>query len=289
MCGQVSDQLDDGVFADLWSSADGGITWTQTVTNLPFAGQNLTGTVSVYNGLFYLVAGGMFDRSSGGLYRTVSAQVWISADKGKNWTRLADAPFRPRQYANTIVFDNRLWVIGGSDTVGQNMRDVWYMTPDGDWHELGDTPWEERHATSVAVYNDTQLVIACGHLKKDAWTLERVVSCTPVNDKNDAARSQDIATESAPAITAASAAEGIRLSPNPAADHAQLQFSLSAPGRVSVQVYNWQGKSVLPVSEQQLGAGLHQQRIALQQLPAGVYMIRVTTNQKQYNLRLVKQ
>jgi Secretion system C-terminal sorting domain len=292
MCGQVSDKKEDGVFSDLWQSSDGGLTWQQSATNLPFAGQNLSGTVTVFNNRFYLVTGGEFDRSEGSLYRTVSSQVWVSDDKGSTWTRKPDAPFRPRQYANTIVFDEKIWVIGGSDTVGQNMRDVWYMTPDEAWHELGSTPWEERHASSVAVYNENKLVVACGHLKKDAWVLERSVGCTqqaPSSGQRTAASPAEEAIATAAEIKEEKHFTGVSIIPNPASDKTQLQFLLDAPQQVSVQVSDMSGRLVQRVQEGVLAAGPHRLTIDMQALKPGIYLVRLLTAQQQFTVRVVKQ
>ena len=96
---------------------------------------------------------------------------WSTAD-GENWEcHLPTSPWAARQYHETTVFDDNLWVLEGYD--GANRNDVWF-SPDGkQWTELPDTPWAPRHAASVVAFDDALWVIAGNNMESDVWKLVR--------------------------------------------------------------------------------------------------------------------
>jgi hypothetical protein len=75
--------------------------------------------------------------------------------------------------------------------------------------------------------------------------------------------------------------------PNPARTVSSLDFELSKPGAVSIDLYDVRGrrmKAVLPASN--LSAGPHQARIDVGRLPAGVYFLRLDSNGRRWTHRL---
>src|SRR5690606_9957048 len=76
----------------------------------------------------------------------VFEQIRSSVD-GLNWTlEVAKAPFGPRANHGLVVFNNRLWVLGGSTTMLFGLKnDVW-SSPDGvNWtREVSQAPWAAR-------------------------------------------------------------------------------------------------------------------------------------------------
>ena len=91
-----------------------------------------------------LVAAGCMGLNGNGKYSDISVSSDVSetgysldatgTTTGKNWTlAAADAAFSPRIYFSTVVFNGRMWVIGGFDDEKGFRNDVWY-SPDGkDW------------------------------------------------------------------------------------------------------------------------------------------------------------
>ena len=68
------------------------------------------------------------------MYSNSYNDVWYSVD-GTTWTRAtAAADWEKRSSAAVIVFDNKLWVIGGTNP-GSSVYydDVWYSTDGIDW------------------------------------------------------------------------------------------------------------------------------------------------------------
>jgi len=105
--------------------------------------------------------------------RKIYNDVWCSAD-GVNWQQVVDhAPWRPRQYHDVAVFDNKMWVLEGADLHKPfNLNDVWYSEDGVNWHELPGTPWKPRHAASVFVYDNALWMAAGNNMEKDVWKLK---------------------------------------------------------------------------------------------------------------------
>jgi hypothetical protein len=111
----------------------------------------------------WIIGGGTYDN------RRYYSDIWSSGD-GVNWTlELAEAPWTPRQYHETVVFDDKMWVIGGWSMEG-NLNDVWFSEDDVTWTELVDAPWPSRHAAAVFVHREALWLVA-GDLWNDVWRL----------------------------------------------------------------------------------------------------------------------
>jgi len=116
--------LSSNFFGDVWKSTD-GITWTQaTASGFPVRTAH---TSVVFNGKMWVIAGG-YSYGVGGLARN---DVFSSPD-GVTWTQAtANAAFSARSAHQSVVFNNKMWVIGGSNASGSTWyNDVW-SSPDG--------------------------------------------------------------------------------------------------------------------------------------------------------------
>jgi hypothetical protein len=80
------------------------------------------------------------------------ADVWFSED-GRTWTpAVAAAPWGPRIAAGMIVYDERLWVLGGSSPEVGWLNDVWSSADGNNWERLPRAPWTPRAAEYVAAF-----------------------------------------------------------------------------------------------------------------------------------------
>jgi hypothetical protein len=166
-------------YNDVWNSSD-GVTWTQATDKAPWPPRGIIGGNVVFNGKMWLLGGGTYETPQTPK-RKVYNDVWSSAD-GVNWQQhMESAPWDPRQFHGVTVFDNKIWVMGGCNSkLGERQdlpigdrRDVWYSTDGIKWCELPGTPWKERHAASVFVYDDAMWMVAGSNLSPDAWKLVR--------------------------------------------------------------------------------------------------------------------
>ena len=161
----------DRFYDDVWVSADGS-DWTRLESTTPrWAPRGMVGGSVVHRGRFWVLGGGTYETPETP-DRTFHNDVWSTSD-GVHWAcHSRNAPWSPRQYHGTAVFDGRMWVLAGWN--GVNLNDVWYSSDGTDWFEVPDTPWPARHAASVFVYRDALWVVAGSHMASDIWRLERV-------------------------------------------------------------------------------------------------------------------
>jgi hypothetical protein len=157
----------DTAYNDVWNSVD-GITWNLVTDSAAWNPRGQINKVCVFNGKMWILGGGTYNG-----IRTYNNDVWNSTD-GVTWTNVTHAgPWAARQYHDVIVYDNAMWIIGGYDGI-DNRKDVWYSEDGTTWHELKNTPWLPRHASSVFNFNQSLWVVA-GNLWNDSWRLNTLV------------------------------------------------------------------------------------------------------------------
>ncbi len=154
---------------DVWSSADGEH-WTLECDDAGWAPRAYH-QAAVLNGRIYVFGGGNYVPT----YET-QADVWSSAD-GIHWEKVTDrVPWHPRLWFSSVVYRDRMWVIGGwSNNPSTNWGDVWYSADGKNWRQLETkTTWKERHEHSAFVWQDKLWVVG-GHarpLSSEVWSLE---------------------------------------------------------------------------------------------------------------------
>ncbi len=154
---------------DVWSSSDGK-SWTLATPNAGWSPRAYHQAV-VLNDKIYVFGGGNYVPK----YHAVN-DVWCS-DDGVTWTKLTDAaPWHPRLWFSSVVYRDRMWVLGGwSNNPSRNWGDVWHSQDGVDWSQLkSEVIWKERHEHSAFVFQD-KLWIAGGHaqpLSSEVWSLD---------------------------------------------------------------------------------------------------------------------
>ena len=94
--------------------------------------------------------------------QTLKNDVWSTAD-GKAWTlEVANAPWSKRAHAQAVVFDDKIWIMGGGhwkpDTIPLN--DVWCSADGVNWTLVTDAaPWQKRMWFSLVVYRNRMWVL----------------------------------------------------------------------------------------------------------------------------------
>jgi hypothetical protein len=78
----------------------------------------------------------------------------------------------------------------------------------------------------------------------------------------------------------------VRISPNPARDIATLEFTLTTANTVRVDVVDMAGRTVQAGADMKLTAGAQKATVNTATLPAGLYMVRLQTEQGAINERL---
>ncbi len=150
---------------DVWSSSDGQ-TWTQVTPSASWSVRD-DHTSVVFDGKLWVLGG--YDGNSR------FNDAWSSSD-GKNWTEhkipLGKTRWSRREDHTSVVFDSKLWVMGGTD--GGTKNDVW-SSPDGvNWTKVTDAAgWSTRLYHISVVFKNKIWVLGGGatssNRKNDVW------------------------------------------------------------------------------------------------------------------------
>ena len=105
--------------------------------------------------------------------QTESAGTFVFTTRGLNNGTLATATaaFSARSFHTSVVFDNKLWVIGGYDG-GSRKNDVWYSSDGLNWAQAtAATPFSARSSHTSIMFDGKLWVIGGfdGGLRNDVW------------------------------------------------------------------------------------------------------------------------
>lgn len=138
-------------------------------------------TSVVFNNKLWVIGG--YDSMTS----SASNEVWYSENNGATWSRQpqVNGGFSARTDHTTVVFNNKLWVIGGfSSNVDTN--DVWSSTDGSNWNKLPKTnPFPVRSGHTTLVFDNKLWVIGgrfTGFFKNDVWNSTDGVNWTKVTD-----------------------------------------------------------------------------------------------------------
>ena len=162
---------------NIWKSED-GINWHLVTDSAPYGRRSNSAVVRFKDKIFLM--GGWTqtpnDPPEGGYSNFTSFNdVWWSVD-GKTWERVIEhAPWSPRVWHKAVVYNGKLWMLGGFSNVdAENLNDVW-VTEDGiNWTEMKfDKIWAPRHELSTCIFQDNLYIIAGNTwpVVNDVWKL----------------------------------------------------------------------------------------------------------------------
>jgi hypothetical protein len=185
---------------DVWYSAD-GTQWTEALANNSAPGtiqfsQRFNHTSVVFNNLMWVLGGS----TTGGT--AFVNDVWSSPD-GVNWTMAVTnnasggtTQFSQRDYQASVVFNNKIWVIGGTNVASQ-FNDVWYSSDGTTWTQSlpntatpGTTQFSQRYGHTSVAYNGLMWVIGGGNgttCFNDVWSSPDGQNWTKVLANNSSA------------------------------------------------------------------------------------------------------
>ena len=157
-------------YHDIWCTED-GIHWEEIEMKTPYTPQRgLICGNAVFKDRVWLIGGGGYETDNRPY--VYNNDVW-SSDDCTNWTcHTANAPWTGKLYHNVIVFDEKLWIIGGQSST-ENTNDVWYSSDCKDWTEVPDSPWAKRHATALFDFDDKLWLMTGNHLDNDIYYLKK--------------------------------------------------------------------------------------------------------------------
>jgi hypothetical protein len=154
---------------DVWYSANGK-DWKLATANAGWSPRAYHQAV-VHAGKMWVFGGGNYVPK----YQAVN-DVWCS-DDGITWQEVTPkAPWAARLWFSSVVYRDRMWVMGGwSNNPSKNWGDVWHSRDGKNWQQLqSEVCWKARHEHSAYVFQD-KIFIAGGHaqpLSSEVWSLE---------------------------------------------------------------------------------------------------------------------
>ncbi|WP_179008447.1 hypothetical protein [Winogradskyella forsetii] len=129
----------------VWTS-NNGINWTRLTGNAFSSREFFTATV--FNNEMYVI---------GGLHLSnYYNEIWKSAD-GINWTQVSgiDSAFPARANGKALVYDDKLWVLGGTNGVTSVNQGLWHTSNGEDWFSYTPLPSTDGITNFDALnYND---------------------------------------------------------------------------------------------------------------------------------------
>ena len=149
-------------FAETFVKQD-ACTWSMAIEHAPWESRTSHAAAVFENKLWVL--GGAAD-----IYGTdILNDVWHSLD-GIDWTLAVEhAAWPPRAKAPVVVFNSRMWLLGG---VGGSGSDVWNSEDGVVWTEItADPPWGPRYGHGAAVFQNKIWVLGgSSETGNDVWS-----------------------------------------------------------------------------------------------------------------------
>eukprot|EP01029_Cantina_marsupialis_P028644 TRINITY_DN777818_c0_g1_i1.p1 TRINITY_DN777818_c0_g1~~TRINITY_DN777818_c0_g1_i1.p1 ORF type:complete len:721 (+),score=148.07 TRINITY_DN777818_c0_g1_i1:133-2295(+) len=149
---------------DVWSSVDGGESWSLVTAKAEFSPRDTTSLIVFKNNLW------LFGGLSG---TTTMNDIWSSAD-GKSWVKTVnDAPWAPRHFHSVVEFNNVLYLTCG-ERIDHGYQivfnDIWKSEDGLKWSLLKEhTSFPPRAFQNVVVFN-SELFLLGGGLFEESGT-----------------------------------------------------------------------------------------------------------------------
>jgi hypothetical protein len=115
---------------------------------LQFRPQDGSGSLT-FHGRLWLLGGWRSDDAI-----ATNSEVWSSVD-GYNWSLITVALWEGRHTAGYLVFNDKMWIIGGDKNRGHYQNDVWSSLDGLHWELVTDTvPWADRATHQVLAFDN---------------------------------------------------------------------------------------------------------------------------------------
>lgn len=147
---------------DVWNSAD-GMHWQQVASNAAWTHSDLP-TALVHDNKIWMMGGWDGGRLTGA---SASNQVWCSSD-GAAWRlATAEAPWCARPGAAGVVFQGKMWILGGVRRYydgDELLADVWASADGAHWDQItAKAPWPARSCHAAVVHHGKLWVFGGGN------------------------------------------------------------------------------------------------------------------------------
>lgn len=161
--------------------------WTKITERAPFAPRDGAGAL-VFKGRMWLL-GGWNPSDPAHFPNHCNSEVWSSSD-GRQWKlEKKAAPWEKRHTAGYVVFQDKMWIVGGDPIQGHFQKDVWNSSDGVKWTKVADdVPWGDRVLHHTLVFDNKIWVIGGQRLDddvfySDVWNSPDGVKWTKVADR----------------------------------------------------------------------------------------------------------
>lgn len=153
---------------DVWNSTD-GINWTLVTANAEFSPRTLH-TSLVFDNKMWVIGGNALDENNNSLLKN---DIWHSTD-GITWVEAnKEANFDGRFSHTSVVFNNKMWVIGGFSSANPYQNDVWSSDDGINWSQIIlNADFSARNALEAFVFDDKMYIAGGGNIDRlnDVWS-----------------------------------------------------------------------------------------------------------------------
>lgn len=177
---------------DIWNSSDGK-NWTKVADSIPW-GNRVLYYSAVFKGRIWVIGGQSLNDFIAKPNRAFNEKdvyfndIWSSED-GIKWQKMSDSSgFTPRcTIVGNIVFNNKLWMIGGGYYQKEWHNDVCVSDDGVKWTVIAKAPWEGRIYNNTFVFDNKMWVFGGHNGKKnlnDCWYSEDGINWHELKNMN---------------------------------------------------------------------------------------------------------
>jgi len=179
----IGGELDTGKSNNVWSSPDGNA-WTQETAAAAFSPRLYHRAVVFKNKMW--VIGGYDDYMNNGIWSSSNGKKWDVVKSSQEIVSTSGplAYFSRRSGHQALVFNNKMWVIGGYADKRKYKNDIWSSSDGMRWtKEITSAGFSGRSRHQALVFNNKMWVIGGGNddkhkYKNDIWSSSDGVSWT---------------------------------------------------------------------------------------------------------------
>jgi hypothetical protein len=104
------------------------------------------------------------------------SDVWNS-ENGKDWVQITNkAPWGPRRAHDSVIFKDKIWILGGATTGERYLNDVWSSEDGINWVQVTEkAEWAPRKGFGAVVFDDKIWImggVSINSLENDVWYSE---------------------------------------------------------------------------------------------------------------------
>lgn len=147
--------------------------WTKVTDKAEFAPRDGAGALVFRNRMWLL--GGWNKRDKVVFPKICNSEVWSSQNGAKWRLENPQAPWEGRHTAGYVVYQNRLWIVGGDANQGHYQNDIWSSADGVKWERICDNvPWSPRVLHHTVAFDNKIWVMGGQTLPKFVAAAEEV-------------------------------------------------------------------------------------------------------------------